>query len=144
VLEELNGTGSLGGIALERLLEEVDALVAELIFGWELWWVALGNVVHDGPLVIHRSPGTTTCCHFEDDTTKGPDVNCAVSALAATTNDLGRHVHGRSGHGALAALASGIVLSSKGSTLAGNEFSGTEIDKLDDTIMVKEDVWIKC
>lgn len=64
VLEQLDGGGALVGIAIEAFDEEVDALLAELVAGGELRRVALRDVVHDGPFVVHRGPGAAASGHF--------------------------------------------------------------------------------
>tara|TARA_R110002003_G_scaffold106_17_gene8859 strand:+ start:1742 stop:2167 length:426 start_codon:yes stop_codon:yes gene_type:complete len=141
VLEQFDGGGALGGVALEALFQKVDALVAELLAAGQLGRVALGNVVHDGPFVVHGRPGPAAGCHFKDDAAEGPDVDGAVAARGATADDFGGHVHGRAGHGALATLARGRVFGGKGSALAGDEFGGAEVDELDDTIVIKKNVY---
>jgi hypothetical protein len=52
MLEQLYCRGAFGRVALEALLQEVDALVTELVPRGELRRVALGDVVHDSPFVV--------------------------------------------------------------------------------------------
>lgn len=140
VLEEFNGAGALVWIAVKALHQEVNALLAKLVAGGELWRISLRNVVHDGPLVVHGSPRAAAGCHFENHAAQGPDIDSAVATGAATLDDFGRHVHRGAGHGTLFAAARGIV-HSKGPTLASDELGSAKIHKLDDTIVVEEDVW---
>lgn len=62
-----------------------------------------------------------------------------MAASAATLDHFGRHVHGRAGHRSLFTATCSIV-DSKGPTLAGYKLGGTEIDELDDTVVVEEDI----
>ena len=142
MLQQLHSRRSLVRIAVEALLEEVDTGVAELIFRWQLWWVTLGDVVHDCPLVVHGRPRSATSSHLENDTAERPDINRAVTAGTAATDYFGRHVHRCSGHGALAALTCGVIVNSEGTTLAGDELCGAEVNEFDDTVVVKQDVCI--
>lgn len=66
MLQQLEGCCSLSRIAHEAALEEVDTVWAELIWSGELWWVALGDVVHNSPFIVQVCPRTSTCGHFED------------------------------------------------------------------------------
>lgn len=97
-------------------------------------------MIHDGPLVVHVCPGTTTSYHFEDDAPEGPDVDGAVAPEMRAPDDLGRHVHWGAGHGALAALTRGGVFGGEGAALAGDYFCGAEVDEFDDAVVVEEDV----
>lgn len=139
VLEQFHGAGALVRIAVEALHQEIDALLAELVACRELRRVALSNVVHDGPFVVHGCPWAATSCHFENHAAQRPDIDGPVSSGAATFDDFGRHVHGRACHGALLLAARGVV-DSKGPTLTGNELGSAKVDEFDDTVMVEEDV----
>jgi hypothetical protein len=94
-------------------------------------------VIHDGPFVVHGSPGATTGCHFENHTAKRPDVDGTVATGGAASDDFRGHVHGSASHGALAALSS---VGSKGSTLSGDKFCGAKVDVFDYTIVIEENV----
>lgn len=109
MLEQLDGAGALVGVAVEALHQEVDALLAELVAPGELRRVALRDVVHDRPLVVHGRPGPAARGHLEDHAAERPDVHGAVAARAAAFDDFGRHVHGCAGHGALFLAARGVV-----------------------------------
>jgi hypothetical protein len=137
MLQQLRRRYTLHGITLETALQEIDARVAELIGAGELWRVALRNVVHDGPFVVHGGPWSATSCHFEDNAAERPHVDGAVAARGTATNHFGGHVHGRAGHGALATLAG---VGGDGAALAGDEFGGAEVDVFDYTVVVEEDV----
>lgn len=89
MLKQLDGARSLVRVAIETLLEEVDTSVTELLLGRQLWWVTLGNVVHDGPLIIHGSPRAATGSHLEDYAAERPYVDSAVTPCASTSNDFG-------------------------------------------------------
>lgn len=102
----------------------------------------MSNVVHDGPLVVHGRPGTATSSHFEDHAAERPDINSAVAAGASAANYFGRHVHGCTGHGALVTLTCGVVFGGEGPTLASDDFCGAEVDKLDYTVVVEENIWV--
>lgn len=52
MLQQFHGSSSLLGVAVKAALEEVNAFWAELIWRRELWGIALGDVVHDRPLVV--------------------------------------------------------------------------------------------
>ena len=69
MLQKLRRTRPLRRISLETLLQEVLAALAQLVFSGLLWRIALGNVVHDGPLIVQRRPRTTTSAHLEDHAT---------------------------------------------------------------------------
>lgn len=137
MLEEFDGADALGGIALEAFLEEVDAGLAQLVARGELRWVALRDVVHYGPFVVHGCPGTATGCHFENHAAERPYVDGAMATGGAAADHFGGHVHWGSGHGALAALTR---VGGEGTALSCNEFSGAEIDIFDYTVVVKQDV----
>jgi hypothetical protein len=95
-------------------------------------------VVHDGPFVVHGRPGTAAGGHFEDYAAERPYVDGAVAACGPAADDFGGHVHGRAGHGALAALTG---VGSEGAALAGDKFGGAEVDVFDYTVVVEKDVW---
>jgi hypothetical protein len=137
VLEEFDSADALSGIALEAFLQEVDTGLAELVARGELRWVALGDVVHDGPFVVHRCPGAAAGRHFEDHAAERPYVDGAVAARGAAADNLGGHVHWGSGHGTLTALTR---VGGEGTALSCNEFSSAKIDVFDYTVVVKEDV----
>jgi hypothetical protein len=134
MLKQFGGADALDGVAFEAAFQKVDARVAELVVAWELGRITLSNVVHDGPFVVHGCPGTAASGHFENHAAEGPDVYGTVATGRATANDLGRHVHGRAGHGALATLA---CVGGDGTTLAGDEFCGTKVNVLDYTVVVE-------
>lgn len=140
VLEQFNGAGTLVRIAVKALHQKVDALVAELVARGKLWRISLRDMVHDGPFVVHGRPRATTGRHFEDHAAQRPDVDGAVAACAAAFDDFGGHVHWCAGHGALLAAARGVV-NGKSPTLARDKLGSAEIDKLDDTVVVEEDIW---
>ena len=80
MLQQLHGGRPRLGIPLKASFQKVDPGLAQQIGGRQLRGVPLRNVIHDGPLVVHVCPGTTTRYHFEDDASEGPDVNGAVAA----------------------------------------------------------------
>jgi hypothetical protein len=65
-----------------------------------------------------------------------------VAAGTSAADYFGGHVHGCSGHGALAALTCGVMFSGEGPTLAGDELCGAKVDEFDDSVMVEEDICI--
>lgn len=140
VLEQFHGAGTLVRITLKALHQEVDALFAELVAAGELWRISLGDVVHNGPFVVHGCPWASTSSHLKDDAPERPDVHSTMATSAATLDDFGRHVHGSTGHGLLTALARGGVFGGEGLALLGNDFGGAKVDKLDDTVVVEENV----
>jgi hypothetical protein len=137
VLEQFSRADTLDGVAFEAAFQEIDACVAELVVAGKLRRVALSNVVHDGPFIVHGRPGAAACGHFENHAAEGPDINGAVTTGRSASDDFGRHVHGRAGHGALAALA---CIGGDCPTLAGDELCCTKVDVLDYTVMVKQDI----
>jgi hypothetical protein len=139
VLQQLDRRVPLLGIPHEAALEEVDTLRAELVRRRQLRWVALGDVVHDGPLVVEVGPGPAAGGHLEDDTTQRPNVDSAEVAWVFALDDFGGHVHGRACHG-FVGLRAGEVLN-QGTPLPGDELRCAEVDVLDDAVVVEEDVW---
>lgn len=98
MLEQLYGTSTLVRIAVEAFHQEVNALLAKLVTGGKLGRISLGDVVHNGPLVVHRCPWAAACCHLENDATKRPDIHSAMAASTASLDNLGGHVHRCTGH----------------------------------------------
>lgn len=109
MLQQLHGGRALGGIPDETASQEVDPLRAELVLTGQLGRVALGNVVHDGPLVVQVGPWPSASRHLEDDTAERPNVNRAEVTGILTLDHFGRHVHGRACH-RLVGLGAGEVL----------------------------------
>lgn len=137
MLQQLSSGRTFLRIAHEATLEEIDALGTELVDGWELWRVALRDVVHDGPLVVERGPGAATGRHLEDDATEGPDVDGAIAPRVLAFDHLRGHVHRGAGHGFIGFAGFG---GHEGFALAGDDFGCAEIYVLDDTVMVEENV----
>lgn len=151
-LQQLGSTGSSLWVALEASLQELYALLTQLLSAWQLRWVALGDVVHDGPFVVETRPGTAAGAHFEDHAAERPDINRTETAFVGAFDDFRRHVHWSAGHGLLlcwnfreAGTACGgqwcFVGRLECFTLAGNDLCGAEIDVFDDTIVVKENIY---
>lgn len=107
----------------------------------------MSDVVHDGPLIVERGPGATTGRHLKDDAAKRPDVDGTLAAFVGALDDFRRHVHGSSGHGFLLAGQAGGgvgevgVVWLEGLVLAGDDFSGTEVDIFDYSVVIEEDVY---
>lgn len=142
MLQQLNRRRPLLRVAHEAPPQKVNPLRAELVRRRELRRVSLGDVVHDGPLVVEIGPGASPGRHLEDDAAEGPNVNGTKVARVLALDHLGRHVHGRSSHG-LVGLRAGDVLH-ECSALASDQFGGAEIDVFDDAIVVEEDVCGVC
>lgn len=140
MLEQFDRTSTFVRIALEAFLQKVDALLAQLIPCGQLRRIALSNVVHDSPLVVHGGPGATTSSHFKNHAAERPDIHSAETASAASTDYLRGHVHRGTSHGALTALTRRVVFCCEGATLAGNKFCRAKVDKFDHTVVVEEDV----
>lgn len=159
-LEQLGGAGATAGIALEAATQKRQALLAQLLLRRQLRRVALRDVVHDGPLVVERGPGSAARAHFQDDAAERPDVDGALAAFVLPFDHFGRHVHGGAGHGFLfrgghagrAGGAEAVVFVGgggggcggwvclEGFALAGDDFGGAEVDVLDYAVVVEEDV----
>jgi hypothetical protein len=140
VLQQLNGRYASRGIALKALDQKVNTRLAELLRRRELRRIPLGDVVHDGPLVVHRRPGTAPRCHFQDHAAERPDVDGAVAARGAAADDFGGHVHRGAGHGVLAAALASVD-GGEGAALARDELGGAEVNVFDYAVVVEEDVW---
>lgn len=138
MLEQLDGGVALLGVAGEAAQEEVEALGAELVGRGKLRRVALGDVVHDGPLVVEVGPGPAARRHLEDDAPERPDVDGPEVARVLALDHLGRHVHGRARH-RLVGLGAGQVLDER-AALPRDELGRAEVDVLDDAVVVEEDV----
>lgn len=138
VAEQVDGLGPLLGIAHEAALQEVDALRAELVRRRQGRWVALRDVVHDGPLVVQVGPRSSPGGHLEDDAAERPDVHGTKVAWVLALDDFGRHVHGRSRHG-LVGLGAGEIID-QSAALASDHLGRAEVDVFDDAVMVEEDV----
>ena len=140
IAQEFRRGRALRRVPLETLLQETDALGAQLVAAGQLGRVALRDVVHDGPLVVEQGPGPAAGRHFEDDAAERPDVDGAVPARRRLAfDDFGRHVHGRAGHGFLAAAAVGVAVGER-LALARDDFGRAEVDVFDDAVVVEEDV----
>ena len=100
-LQQLSSTGSSLRVAFEASLEEVYPLLTQLLSAWQLRWVALGDIVHNCPLVVKACPRTAASAHFEDDAAKRPDIYRTEAAFVGAFNDFRGHVHGGAGHGLL-------------------------------------------
>lgn len=109
MLQQVHSRRALGGIPDETASQEIDTLRAELILAGQLRRVALGNVIHDGPLVVQVRPWSSAGCHLEDDTAERPDINRSEVTGILTLDHFGRHVHGRACH-RLVGLGAGEVL----------------------------------
>jgi hypothetical protein len=140
MLQQLHRTRSFTRIPLEALLQKVNARITQLLLGRQLRRIALSNMVHDRPLVVHGCPGPSTSGHFEDNAAERPHIDGAVAACRPAADYFRGHVHGGSGHGALAALTGGVVFGGEGAALAGDEFGGAEVDVFDYTVVVEEDI----
>lgn len=113
----------------------------------------MGDVVHDGPLVVKACPGTAASAHFEDDAAERPDVYRPEAAFVGAFDDFRGHVHGGAGHGLLLCWnfrETGNAWSSEWCfvggleclILAGNDFCGAEVDVFDDAIVVEKNIYI--
>lgn len=142
-LQQLRRTRPPLRIPLEAPPQKLDPLRAQLLLARQLRRIALGDVVHDSPLIVQARPRPTTGAHFEDDAAQGPDVDGAVAAFVEALDHFGGHVHGRAGHRLLFSghAAGAGVLGLERFTLAGDDFGGAEIDEFDDTVVVEEDVY---
>ena len=112
----------------------------------------MGDIVHNRPLVVEAGPGPTTSAHLEHNAAERPDIDGAKAAFIATFDDLGRHVHRSARHGLLlrgyfgksgpsASAYEGFVGRLECFVLTSYDFCGPEINVLDDTVVVKEDVY---
>ena len=117
--------------------------------------IALGDVVHDRPLVVEAGPGATAGAHFEDDAAEGPNVDGAEAAFVGALDDFGRHVHGCAGHGFLllgnfressrgvgCGAGGGVDFRGRleGFVAPGYDFGGAEVDVFDDAVVIEEDI----
>ena len=100
-LQQLRRTGPSLRIALEASLQEIDALLTQLLSAGQLRRVALGDVVHDGPFIVEACPWTAAGAHLKDNATEGPNVDRTETAFVGAFDDLRRHVHWGAGHGLL-------------------------------------------
>ena len=100
-LQQLGRTGPPLRIALETSLQKFDALLTQLLSAGQLRRVALGDVVHNGPLIVETCPGTAAGAHLKNDATEGPDVYRTETAFVGAFDDFRRHVHWSAGHGLL-------------------------------------------
>ncbi len=87
VLQKLHGGRSVLRILHEATLQEVDPLGAELIRRRKLGWVALRDVIHNGPFVIQVGPRSSARGHFEDDASQRPNVHGAKVSRILALND---------------------------------------------------------
>lgn len=155
-LQQLRGTGPPLWIPIEAPFQERNALSTQLLPAWQLRWVALRDVVHDGPLVVQTCPWATTGAHFQDDAAERPHVDGAEAAFVAAFDDFRGHVHRCTGHGLLLLRDFGqgggvecFVVGGggcfgwrlEGFVLAGYDFGGTKVDVLYYAIVIEEDVW---
>lgn len=76
-LQQLGSTCSPLRIPIKAPFQEVNAFFAQLLSTWQLGWIALRDVIHDGPLVVETGPGPPPSAHLEDDAPKGPDIDGA-------------------------------------------------------------------
>ena len=152
-LQQLRRTGPPLRIALEASLQELYALLTQLLSTRQLRRVALGDIVHDGPLIVEARPGTPPGAHLEDHAAEGPDVYRTETAFVGAFDDFRGHVHWSAGHGLLfcrnfgeAGSACGgewcFVGGLEGFVLAGNDFGGAEVDVFDDAVVVKQNVYV--
>lgn len=152
-LQQLRGTRSPLRIPIEAPLQKINALSTQLLSAWQLRWVALRDVVHDGPLIVQTCPWATTGAHFKDDAAEGPDVDGAEAAFVAAFDDFRGHVHRRTGHGLLLlrgfGQGDGVEISIisggrcfgrrlEGFVLASYDFGGTEVDVLYYAVVIKK------
>ncbi len=138
MLQQLDRRIALLGVTHKAPLEEINALRAELVGRRQLRRVALGNVVHDGPLVVEVRPRPAARRHLEYDAPQRPDVDGAKVARVFTLDYFRGHVHGGAGHG-FVGLGAGQVLD-EGAALSGDELGGAEVDIFDYAVVVEEDV----
>lgn len=112
----------------------------------------MGDVVHNGPLVVKACPRTATSAHFEDDTAERPDIYRTEAAFVGAFDDFRGHVHGGARHGLLLCRnfrEAGSACSSEWRfvgglecfILAGNDLCSAEVDIFDDAIVVEEDIF---
>ena len=80
-LQQFRRTSSLLGIAVKAPFQKLNTLGAQLVFVRQLRWVALSDVVHDGPFIVETGPRSTASAHLKDNATERPDVDGAVTAL---------------------------------------------------------------
>ena len=100
-LQQLGRTRPSLRIALEASLQEVDALLTQLLSAGQLRRVALGDVVHDGPFIVEARPGTAAGAHLENNASERPDVDRSETAFVGAFDDFRRHVHWSASHGLL-------------------------------------------
>ena len=152
-LQQLGSTGSSLRVALEASLQEIYALLTQLLSAWQLRWVALGDIVHNGPLVVETRPWTAASAHFKNHAAKRPDIYRTETAFVGAFDDFRGHVHWSAGHGLLLcwnfrepSTACGgewcFVGGLECFILAGNDFCGAEIDVFDDTIVIEENIYM--
>lgn len=151
-MQQLGSTCSSLRITLEASLQELYALLTQLLSARQLRWVALGDIVHDGPLVVEARPGTAAGAHFENHAAERPDIYRTETALVGPFDYFRGHVHWSAGHGLLlcwnfreAGTACGgewcFVGGLECFILAGNDFCGAEVDVFDDTIVIEENIY---
>lgn len=97
------------------------------------------DVVHDGPFIVEAGPRPPTSCHFQNHTAQGPDINRPGSPWIVTADDLGGHVHRRARH-RFVRLDLDLRLC-KTLALASNNLCGPEVNILDDSIIIKKNVY---
>lgn len=100
-LQKLGSTRPPLWVALEASLEEFYTLLAQLLSARQLRRISLGNVIHDGPLVVEARPRTPASAHLEDHAAEGPDVYRTETAFVGAFDDFRGHVHWSAGHGLL-------------------------------------------
>lgn len=151
-LQQLGSTRSSLRVALEASPEKLYALLTQLLSAGQLRWVALGNVVHDGPLVVEARPGAAAGAHLKDHAAKRPDIYRTETAFIGAFDDFRGHVHWSAGHGLLLCWNFREAGTTCGGEwcfvgwlecfiLAGNDFGGAEIDVFDDAIVVEENIY---
>lgn len=139
MLQQFHGGRALARVPNKTPLQEIHSLRTELIRCRQEWWIPLCDVVHDCPLVVEVSPRAAARRHLKDDAAQRPNVDRSEMSGVFAFDHFGRHVHGRTSHG-LIRLGAGKVLY-EGAALPGNELGGTEVYVLDDSVMIKKDIY---
>ncbi len=113
----------------------------------------MGDIVHNGPLVVEARPWTAAGAHFENHAAERPDIYRTETAFVGAFDDFRGHVHWSAGHGLLLcwnfrepSTACGgewcFVGGLECFILAGNDFCGAEVDVFDDTIVIEENIYM--
>lgn len=100
-LQQLRCTRPIPRISVKAPFQEINPLFTQLILAWQLGGVSLGDIIHNRPFIIERSPRAPAGAHFEDDAAKGPDIDGAKATLITTFDNFGGHIHRSAGHGFL-------------------------------------------